>query len=181
MKQTLKNLIADGKTKQALDQLRQLHIADTDLNAEVVQVSARFAQYERQQRMGVEDPSVLGIELRKINSALLSVIDRLDSRSGNFKSLLCHKYIIPIIEDVNCNADAPCICEFIHKDIFTRRRNISNQSNLSAKVSDSKNDELPMLRQQPLLVRQMPQKLLIRGKIPLKGSYTTDFLKNHRQ
>ena len=82
MKQTLQNLLADGKTKQALDQLRQLHIADTDLNAEVVQVSARFAQYERQQRMGVEDPSVLGIELRKINSALLSVIDRLDDATS---------------------------------------------------------------------------------------------------
>jgi Effector-associated domain 11 len=77
MKQTLRNLIADGKTKQALDQLRQLHLVDTDLNAEVVQLAARFSTYERQLRMGVEDPSVLGIELRKINSALLSVIDRL--------------------------------------------------------------------------------------------------------
>jgi hypothetical protein len=85
MKQTLRNFIADGKTKQALDQLRQLHIADTDLSAEVVQLAARFSQYERQQRMGVEDPSVLGIELRKINSALLSVIDRLDERSGNLE------------------------------------------------------------------------------------------------
>jgi hypothetical protein len=74
MKQTLRNLIADGKTKQALDKLRALNIADTDLHAKVVQLSSRFSHYERQQRMGVEDPSVLGRELNKINNALLSDI-----------------------------------------------------------------------------------------------------------
>jgi Effector-associated domain 11 len=88
MKQTLRQLIAEGKTKQALDNLRQLNLADADLNAEVVQLSARFSQYERQQRMGVEDPSVLGIELRKINSALLSVIDGLPADDSKADLLL---------------------------------------------------------------------------------------------
>lgn len=78
MKQTLRNLLAEGKTKQVIDKLRQYNIADADLNAEVVQLSARFAQYERKQRMGLEDSSVLDRELNKINNALLSVIDRLE-------------------------------------------------------------------------------------------------------
>ena len=88
MKQTLQNLLAEGKTKQAIAQLRQITTYDTDLQAEVVQLSARFTEYERQKRMDIEDPSVLRIELAKINNALLSVIDRLDKsveRSGNLQ------------------------------------------------------------------------------------------------
>jgi hypothetical protein len=88
MKQTLRNLIAEGKTKQAIAQLRQLTKNDADLNAEVVQLSARFSAYEHQKRMATEDPSVLSIELNKINNALLSVIERLEGdveRSGNLQ------------------------------------------------------------------------------------------------
>jgi hypothetical protein len=113
MKQTLRNLIAEGKTKQAIDQLRQLNLADTDLNAEVVQLSARFSHYERQQRMAVEDPSVLGIELRKINSALLSVIDRLAGdveRSGNLQgfSNVHEKHIVRRFDGLNAG------CSLLH-------------------------------------------------------------------
>jgi Effector-associated domain 11 len=68
MKQTLRHLIAEGKTRQALDTVRQFNIGDTDLNAEVLQLSARFSQYERQQRMSGEDPSVLRRELNQIKS-----------------------------------------------------------------------------------------------------------------
>ncbi len=77
MKQALQNLLAEGKTKQVIAQLMQLTIHDTDLKAEVVQLSARYAEYERQKCMGLEDPSVLSIELNKINSALLSLIGQL--------------------------------------------------------------------------------------------------------
>jgi hypothetical protein len=88
MKQTLRNLIADGKTKQAIDQLRQLHLADTDLAAEVVQLAARFSTHEKQRLGNLEAPSVLGIELNKINNALLSVIDRLDDDNSKADLLL---------------------------------------------------------------------------------------------
>ena len=81
MKQTLQNLLAEGKTKQAIAELMQLSTHDTDLKAEVVQLSARYAEYERQKRMGLEDPSVLGIELNKINNALLSIIGQLKGDS----------------------------------------------------------------------------------------------------
>ena len=74
-------LFRSGKTKQVIAELMQLHTDDTDLKAEIVQLSARYAEYERQKRMGLEDPSVLSIELNKINNALLSVMSQLDGVS----------------------------------------------------------------------------------------------------
>ena len=58
MKQTLQNLLAEGKTKQVIAELMQLQTNDTELKAEIVQLSARYAQYERQKKMDIEDPSV---------------------------------------------------------------------------------------------------------------------------
>ena len=58
MKQTLQNLLAEGKIKQVIAELMQLHTDDTDLKAEIGQLSARYAEYDRQKRMGFEDPSV---------------------------------------------------------------------------------------------------------------------------
>lgn len=88
MKQTLQNLLAEGKTKQVIAEIMQLSTDDTDLKAEIVQLSARFSEYERKKRMDLEDPSVLGIELNKINSALLSVINQLDN--GTTPSVSSH-------------------------------------------------------------------------------------------
>ena len=42
MKQILRDLIAEGKTKQAIAQLRQRTKNDADLNAEVVQTRVRL-------------------------------------------------------------------------------------------------------------------------------------------
>ena len=89
MKQTLRNLIADGKIKQAIDQLRSLTHADADLNRDVNLLAARFAKYEQQYLGDLADPSVLGIESNKINNALLALIDKLsedDERSEHFQS-----------------------------------------------------------------------------------------------
>lgn len=78
MKQMLQNLLIQGKTKQVIAELIQLISDDTDLKTEIVQLSARYAEYERKKRMDLEDPSVLGIELSKINNALLSVIGQFE-------------------------------------------------------------------------------------------------------
>ena len=91
MKQTLQNLLAEGKTKQVIAELMQVSTDDTDLKAEIVQLSARYAEYERQKRMDVQDPSVLGNELNKINSALLSVIGQLkEENTPNAKVVVNH-------------------------------------------------------------------------------------------
>ena len=44
MKQTLQNLLAEGKTKHVIAELMQLHTGDTDLKAEIGQLAARYAE-----------------------------------------------------------------------------------------------------------------------------------------
>ena len=82
MKQTLRDLIADGKTAKVIAELRRLTASDTDLNNEINLIANRFTTFERQQRLGLEDPSVLNIESNKINTALLDIIDRLPNSDG---------------------------------------------------------------------------------------------------
>jgi hypothetical protein len=78
MKQTLRKYIADGKTKQAINELRQLSTGDSDVNNQIQLLSGRFAIYENKYLGNLEDPSVLGIELNKINHALLTIIEGLE-------------------------------------------------------------------------------------------------------
>jgi Effector-associated domain 11 len=78
MKQSLQNLLAEGKTAQVIAQLRQSTSHDTDLHKEVLQISARFARNERERHAGTADNSELGIEQNKINAALLAAIDKLE-------------------------------------------------------------------------------------------------------
>ncbi len=82
MKQALKTLLAEGKTAQALAELRKLSLTDSDLSHSIIQISARFAEMERQQHAGTLAQEALGIERNKINAAVLAVIDRLDDNYG---------------------------------------------------------------------------------------------------
>ncbi len=91
MQQTLRNLIADGKTAKVIAELRRLTASDADLHSEVNLLAARFSKYEKQHLGNLEAANVLDIELNRINNALLAVIDKLnndDARSGNFESSL---------------------------------------------------------------------------------------------
>ena len=82
MKQTLRDLIADGKTAKVIAELRRLTASDTDLNNEINLIANRFTTFERQQRLGLEDTSALNIESNKINTALLDIIDRFPNSDG---------------------------------------------------------------------------------------------------
>jgi Effector-associated domain 11 len=87
MRNTLRNLLADGKTKQAIEQALQLASADKDWQHRMLLIAARFNAYERQQLGGLEDASQLGIELNKINKALLATIEELpEDASPNVSS-----------------------------------------------------------------------------------------------
>lgn len=79
MKQSLKATLAKGATKQVLAELLKITTGDTDLHSQVIQLSARFAEYEKKQLGNLEDPAVLGIELAKINQTALAIIDDLDA------------------------------------------------------------------------------------------------------
>ena len=78
MQQTLRNLIADGKTKQAIAELRKFSFGDKEDNNQIIRLAASFATYERQSLGNEETPSVLRPELARINKALLVLIDSLD-------------------------------------------------------------------------------------------------------
>jgi hypothetical protein len=91
MQQTLRNLIATGKVKQAITELNSLTVDDADLKNRVIQLSARYTSYERQYFGGLEDSSVLSIELNKINNSLLAIIDELGSSEGVHSNLPTQK------------------------------------------------------------------------------------------
>jgi hypothetical protein len=75
MEQTIRNLIAEGKTKEAIAQLQTLTASNKVLHNDVVQLSARFSKYEKQHLGNLEDPALLGRELNQINQALLATLD----------------------------------------------------------------------------------------------------------
>lgn len=62
MKQTLQNLLAEGKTAKIIQSLLAITKSqDTNLYQEVLQLSARFAEYERQKRLGLAEDAPLSI------------------------------------------------------------------------------------------------------------------------
>lgn len=77
MKQSLKATLAKGDTKQVLAELLKITTGNTDLHSQVIQLSARFAEYEKKQLRNLEDPAVLDITLAKINQAILAIIEDL--------------------------------------------------------------------------------------------------------
>jgi hypothetical protein len=77
MKERLRQLIAEGKTNQALDELRLATANDADLTNEVTLLSSRFENIQRQRRLGLSDRSDIQMELNKINDALLAIIGKL--------------------------------------------------------------------------------------------------------
>lgn len=83
--QVLRKLLADGKTRQAIEHLLPLTAADRDLHNEVVQLSAQFEELERQTRLNVGDPKLLGTERNRINAALLGVMDKIFGNGGPLK------------------------------------------------------------------------------------------------
>jgi hypothetical protein len=102
MKQTLRNLIAEGKTAKMLINLRKITLTDDNLKNEVSLIAARFSELERQNRLGFTDPSVSVLELNKINYALLDIIDQLkDNDTDGFQLIEDTTDSYPIIQNVS--------------------------------------------------------------------------------
>jgi len=81
MDHPLRAALAKGKTKQVITELRALTVGNADLHNQVIQLSARYTNYEKQKLGDLENPSVLGIELNKINNAALAIIDELEEKT----------------------------------------------------------------------------------------------------
>ena len=61
MKQTLQNLVAEGKTKQVLEKLKELTQSKAGLQKELTLINARFTELEKRRFLILKraDPSVL--------------------------------------------------------------------------------------------------------------------------
>lgn len=75
MRQTLRNLIAQAKTEEAIKLLLQKTNAENDLGKRVIQLSARFQTYKRNLLDNLQDSQALGVELAKINRSLLELLE----------------------------------------------------------------------------------------------------------
>jgi len=77
IKKELRSSLADGKTNQVLAELRRLTADSSELYNEVLQISAQFAENDRQRRLNITDPKEVGIERNRINSVIIIIIDSL--------------------------------------------------------------------------------------------------------
>lgn len=79
-KKELRNLFADGKINRVLVELRSLTADDIDLYNEVLQISAQFAENDKQRRLNTAKPQDVGMEQNRINSTIVTIIDRLPDK-----------------------------------------------------------------------------------------------------
>jgi uncharacterized protein (DUF486 family) len=77
-KQNLSNLIANGKTEQAITQLRMLSPQlEKDLQEDILIQSNKFKTYQKEKRQETTTKEDLQVKLNKINIALLEIIHQL--------------------------------------------------------------------------------------------------------
>lgn len=71
MKETILQLIANGKTKLALEQLAK-H------NREAILLQSTYSRLEREERLGLLDHSTYSLELNKLNYRIISMMEETD-------------------------------------------------------------------------------------------------------
>lgn len=78
MKQQLKKLLGDGKTKKVITHLRErMDLLDEELQEEIIIQSSRFEVMNREKRSGILSKDQELIQLSKINAALINIINDL--------------------------------------------------------------------------------------------------------
>ncbi len=88
MKDSLRDLIASGKTETAIQQLLKHtdELGEKDLHQEALLQSARFEEYRKSKRLGVTSNDQQNRSLAQINQAILSIIDLLPENRVNVQS-----------------------------------------------------------------------------------------------
>ena len=77
MKTHLKKLIAKGQTEKAIEQLTQLSLSDRTLSNEIITLSGRFHQHQRDRLDKIKSLDYLDVEFNRINQKTLDIIERL--------------------------------------------------------------------------------------------------------
>lgn len=75
----IQNHIAKGNTRKAIDALLDLSNVDNQQQNQVLLLSGRLAQLDRQINMGIIDSANAGIERARINNAVLNLLNELKS------------------------------------------------------------------------------------------------------
>jgi wobble nucleotide-excising tRNase len=73
-KNIIKKLIAEGRTGEAINMLNATVFNDKEIEHQVIAVSARFKNFEKEKHGNLADISILNTELNKINQTLLHII-----------------------------------------------------------------------------------------------------------
>ena len=86
IKNELRTLIAQGKTRKAIKQLLRItgKLEDKDLYNDVVFQSSRYEEYLKNKMKGTLSNEALDIALGRVNEALLEIIDRLPDEAKAF-------------------------------------------------------------------------------------------------
>lgn len=79
MKQKLRYLISEGKTKEALAELLKCTTPGTNLHNRVLQLSASYADYEKKYLYEEETSEELGVDLNKIRKQAIAIINELEN------------------------------------------------------------------------------------------------------
>lgn len=77
--QTIRDLIVAGRLAEALEQLRTL-LENSPQKNEALHLSSRFAQLERENRMGILDTREAMITRNQITAGLLDLLSSIESR-----------------------------------------------------------------------------------------------------
>lgn len=79
MKQVLRQLIAQGKTQQAIEKLLRITevLGDVELHEEVIMQSARYETFQKEHHRGIVSTEEKNISIATINSAILHIVSRL--------------------------------------------------------------------------------------------------------
>ncbi len=101
MKERLRELIAIGKTKEAILKLRSLadQINDSGVQQEIILQSSRYERFSMANRMGTSSSEEQGTSLAKINKALLEIVEQLPETITSSDSIK--------IEDSSPSIDKP--------------------------------------------------------------------------
>lgn len=78
MRQNLEDLLIQGKTKQVINKLLEYtkSTENTDIHQEIIKISARYKEYEKQRMGNLTSNENLNISLNQIQDTLLTIIQK---------------------------------------------------------------------------------------------------------
>jgi len=141
-KKELHALLANGKIAQVLAELQSMTAREPDLHSEVLQISAQFAENERQQRLNIAAPQDIKIEQNRINSVIIIIIDRLPDDSlrkkgsPNWEKIALWLGILAAVAGFTGYTIKDFLSEKEKKEVEQDKADLKN-------LTESRNDESP--------------------------------------